>query len=632
MKKTKRILLSLLLVIVFAVLSATPSLAADTQLALSKISDDLLAAFDESTKGESLNVIVWLDDNTTEKYQAQVEKLPLPESVAMRDMNPSLYSLQTAKTSLQTATEAEKLAQIEEIQNYIMEKRNIAQAMYLADNSVVASKLASSLSEGEIVYISKYSPLIVCKVSRYEAISVAKNNNVLKITNGETKFEPVISVSREVVSADQVQDDYGITGQGIKIGMVEQGCPDTTHDCFDGIENKIITKPSSLISSVTPANQMGYKYHASLVAAIMVGKTNGIAKGASNLYSAGVLTESELYSGVEWLLSQGVNVINLSMGYSDYNDPSKGANTNYNIDAKWFDHIAYNHSVHVVIASGNFGADRVTDFAMAYNVITVGNADDKGTVSLLDDSVATDSSYNSTKGGVAYKPDLCAPGTNISVPGITIGGQTYVGSGTSCSAPHVAGVVALLCSYQPYLLTKQALMKSVLLTATSGKKLRSDTQALGFSEYAQYKQSGGGIVNVFNAKHLIDTGNYVNSSIAESETYKEYSLGTLQRGDNVSITLSYLKRVGIRSESHSQNLTFAESDLSDLSLYVRYADGSNTTIPVETSANDQGNVEKIIFFVNETAEYKIQVYKTVGQDPYEIIFGLAWMKDFAGMQ
>lgn len=44
----------------------------------------------------------------------------------------------------------------------------------------------------------------------------------------------------------------------------------------------------------------------------------------------------------------------------------------YNQEAKWFDHIAFSHDVHVVIGAGNDGSLGVKGAAMAYNAITVG--------------------------------------------------------------------------------------------------------------------------------------------------------------------------------------------------------------------------------------------------------------------
>ncbi len=601
--------LSSLLVTVFFMLSVTPAVAADIQAAYGKISDDLLAEFDAVRSGDKLSVVVWLEDNTTEEFQSKASEVALPKSIA-EDNNGNEVR------NKQLLTEEQKLAQIEEIQNYIMQKRRIAQAMYLSDNKEIVSNLSSKLSGGKVVYVSKYSPLIVCEISRSEAVNMAMNKEVLKMTSGETKIEPLMSVSRNVVSANVMQDTYGITGQGIKIGMIETGVPDTSYECFDGIENKITSRSGAVMRS-----------HASTVAAIMVGKDTGIAKGFQHLYCTASSTLGGLYSNVEWLLDQGVNVINFSF--------HNGANTSYSDDANWLDHIAYNHSVHCVIASGNDGPDKVSDLGMAYNVITVGAIDDNNTVGCTDDNrmyeliiedgetVEMSTAYNRTKLG-ANKPDISAPGVSIDIPNTTLTDNT----GTSFAAPHVSGIVAMLCSYEPVLLTKQALMKSILLTSVSNQNHRYDTTDVNISSYRQY---GGGIVNAYNAKCLIDSGNYVNSSITASQTYKTYSIGTVQQGETISVSLSYLMRTRIISDDHVNDPSISYNLLSDLNIYIRPASAPAYYTPYAVSITSGNNVEKIVFTAPETDEYNVMVYKKTGQDPYEIIFALSWLKDFAGM-
>lgn len=158
---------------------------------------------------------------------------------------------------------------------------------------------------------------------------------------------------------------------------------------------------------------------------------SGVAPGAL-IMSAKVLNQygwgydSWIINGIDWAVSQGANIISMSLGggIGDGSDP-------LSMECEW----AVTQGVVVVVAAGNEGDDYFTIACpgCARNVITVGASDDS-------DSIAWFSSRGPT---IDYriKPDVVAPGVDIlsSIPG---GWETM--SGTSMATPHVAGLAALV--------------------------------------------------------------------------------------------------------------------------------------------------------------------------------------------
>lgn len=234
----------------------------------------------------------------------------------------------------------------------------------------------------------------------------------------------------------------GYNGQGIIIGMLESGVPNTN--------NQTLTDAQARIEVIS--NNAEVSKHATMVASII----NKFAPEFEKLYNATCNTNVEMIISIEALLSKNVNLINMSWGMQNpetalLNTPTSYIDNEYSFYAKWIDHIAYNHSVHMIIASGNYGKNRVSSNAMAYNAIAVGAVDNENTITYFDDiswiasmpigvyfpDYFKSSSYNSIP-NLPYKPDICAHGAMISVPG------TIIDEGTSFAAPQITGIIASL--------------------------------------------------------------------------------------------------------------------------------------------------------------------------------------------
>lgn len=150
----------------------------------------------------------------------------------------------------------------------------------------------------------------------------------------------------------------------------------------------------------------------------------GVAK--VELYAIKVLDQngsgsySDVVAGIEWAISNNIDILNMSLGGSQGSKTLQSAIDN-----------AYNEGMLLVAAAGNSGYDRkgTIGYPAKYDsVIAVGAVDQQN----------NRASFSS----VGRELELMAPGVNIH--STVSGGEHDSYNGTSMATPHVAGVAALV--------------------------------------------------------------------------------------------------------------------------------------------------------------------------------------------
>ncbi len=144
---------------------------------------------------------------------------------------------------------------------------------------------------------------------------------------------------------------------------------------------------------------------------------------------------SDAIKGIEYSVENGADVIVMSLGVEtecDGEDALSRAADN-----------AVEQGVPTVVSAGNNGPDThtITSPGCGQKVLTVGASQNR-------ESIARFSSRGETDDG-RIKPDIAAPGVSIYAPEAQTGSSYTSKSGTSMSAPYVAGAVALLQSEEP---------------------------------------------------------------------------------------------------------------------------------------------------------------------------------------
>ncbi len=318
-------------------------------------------------------------------------------------------------------------------------------------------------------------------------------NSILELTadpdvefiSYDSKVFAVMDVARESIGADFVLDT-GYTGKNITVAIIDTGI--SPHADLIYPTSRIIGFKDFVNMETRMYDDNGHGTHCAGILAgngyASKGKYRGIAPEA-NILSIKVLDEngngntSDILSTVQWIIDNKevykTRIINFSLGaiaqYREKRDPLvKAANK------------AIENNLIVVAAVGNSGPLRNTILSPATSryVISVGALDDKRTPELSDDVIAEFSSRGPTLDRIK-KPDLIAPGVNItSLSNKSIGGYTSL-SGTSMSAPMVSGAAALLLNENPNYTHYD--IKRRLLTACS---------RIGASSYDQ----GAGVLDI----------------------------------------------------------------------------------------------------------------------------------------
>jgi subtilisin family serine protease len=253
--------------------------------------------------------------------------------------------------------------------------------------------------------------------------------------------------------------DLGYAGQGMIIAVLDAGFENADDvSAFDYLwENERILGYRDFVNPQNP-NIFNSHYHGtrvlSTMGAYLPGEFVGTAPEASFYLlrtedggSEYIIEEYNWVSGAEFADSVGADVLNTSLGYSEFDDPSMdhsyedldGNTVPITIAAD----IAASKGMMVVNSAGNSGNSAwqyVTSPADGDSVFTIGAVDGSG-------QYASFSSTGPTYDG-RIKPNVVAQGSGTAIIDEDDGSVTF-GAGTSYSSPISAGMVACLWQAHP---------------------------------------------------------------------------------------------------------------------------------------------------------------------------------------
>jgi subtilisin family serine protease len=354
--------------------------------------------------------------------------------------------------------------------------------------SALATRITSALPDAQVRW--RYHLVtdgMAVYLPRSQAAALAKIPGVGEVwpnvrfhTLSDTKATAAAST---VSGPDQIGADklwgpnFATAGNGMKIGIIDDGLQ-AAHPYFDanGFQyppgfpkgQTQYTTPKVIVQRTFAPPSTTWKYanvpfdpvnsfHATHVAGIAAGDygekalgdtISGVAPNAylGNYKALTVPTPdfgldgnaAEIAAAIEAAVSDGMNVINLSIGEPEV-DPAR------DIVVQALDGAAAAGVVPVVAAGNDF-----TDFGYG-SVSSPGNAPDAITAAAVTsgDAIAGFSSAGPTPVSLQMKPDVSAPGVNV-ISSLPTSSSTWgLLSGTSMATPHVAGAVALLLERHP---------------------------------------------------------------------------------------------------------------------------------------------------------------------------------------
>lgn len=261
--------------------------------------------------------------------------------------------------------------------------------------------------------------------------------------------------SRAAIGAGPSLLDRGLRGEGVTVAVVDTGIDGTHPGLASRIRTGVVLHADGTAEEVErPTDQDGHGTH---VAGVLAGTgqgaptqgLQGVAPGAElvSLDMSQALSTATAVAAFDWIhlhhREHGLSVVQNSWGRDqpgggfDPGDPLVRAS----------DRLVLDDGLVVVFAASNHGpaGASLPMEAQNPNVLTVGASDDDGAPA----SFSGRGPVLLKTGGRApwVKPDLVAPGIDVTSP--FSDGRYEARSGTSQSAPHVAGAVAVLRAAAP---------------------------------------------------------------------------------------------------------------------------------------------------------------------------------------
>ncbi len=331
------------------------------------------------------------------------------------------------------------------------------------------------------VYISA-NPEQIIALSHLPNVRSIYRNRTLQLTADPA--QGTTGVERARRDADIVRNNAGtpLSGRGVTVAVLDTGIDGTHGDLAGRVAQnvKLADTQSASVGFNYPSNVESLPNtdqvygHGTFVAGVIGGngaqsggQYTGVAPGARLVgMSAGDLSLVFVLNGLDYLLERGaalgVRVVNCSFSANtlfDLNDP-------VNVATK----MLTDRGVNVVFSAGNTGAGwhTLNPYAVAPWVVSVGATDYRGRLAGF--------SSRGTFASQLFRPTLVAPGVKVvslrssgvsvtGVEGIGFNGDAGIApgyvpfyttaSGTSFSAPQVAGAIALMLEANPKLTPAQ---------------------------------------------------------------------------------------------------------------------------------------------------------------------------------
>ena len=616
-KKSFVILLAILMVTFIAQVPIMASEEARLE-STEKFDNALKEKLESVNADEKINVSVWFKNIDETKLKRNIT-----ETLSMTKSSESnTYKAEPVVANIKTNSQV-----ISEQQEVIEVSRSCAKDLYESSNDDFSDELmrVADIDSDAVIYSCSYAPNIDLSLTEDEIYRIAQHPEVDRIyltvtpisEENSTDYDAQ-SVSENTSSANTqdcldavwasyLRDTLGKTGSGIKIGRIENNLPDPN---IATLQNSMIFLDESAV------NKDQYHEHADAVANILVGRT--VVDGSDNYI--GVVPDATLYcttfrdsenestgwkERTEWLISQGVNIINIS---SDFGENGQTADNDF---SKWIDHIVYQHSITVVIAAGYFGTPTdsySSPFNYVHNVISVGAIHMRINDGEYEFMPYEESAYSSSG---MYFPQVVAPGIVSDIVGL------YDMDGNSFSTPLVTGCIAQLMQEFPELLTSPTLVKSVIMAGADGRRSSTATDPSGICMDRVY---GAGVLNVLRSRNCMLASDKTYQSSYNSNSYSDVNLRlTITDDGPVRLALNWSRMANV---THAYN-GISLYPISHLKLTVRSPQGT------EYSSYHLSNTFQMIKFTPNPADsgdYTITISRN-GPTGYYTDYSLAVFGD-----
>ena len=500
------------------------------------------------------------------------------------------YSSESEKSNIfQTEYSHEEVKEILEDQKEYLDEHKEGvdyaekQAYFTAENDSDASEIAESYG-GELKSFERGIAVVDFDESIDKVISEASQsgnfkaplqaNIILELTDTDLETESDYSDAstqwhHEKISSSTAWNN-DIYGEGVTVAILDNGFLTTHEDLADNIVDTY--NAYDLTTDVSPLNSSSEKNHGTHVAGIVAASLNnkggcGVAPKADLMLikladSSGNIYSSSLFTGIDYAISNGADVINMSVA-TDTTDNTFISSVQTAVNT------AYAKGIVMVSSAGNSGKNTKFYPAACDHVISVANI--------------TSSNKLSSSSNYGDSVDIAAPGSNIYSTYASSTSAYGSMSGTSMASPVVAGVAALVLS-----------SKTSLLNDNSST--RADTvinRILDTSDGVTYSYSSRSITGCVDVASAIYTDSDSSSDSesdndSESNTTSDNNSGSNTTSDNDSSSDS-------NNNSTSDNNSKSDNDSS--------SDNNNSSDADNNSGSDNDSEESVKKAISSNSPY-----------------------------